>query len=139
MSLSLESLRCGHYGFVGSIQSVSSDPQRPDLTAVALFRGIAIACFRSKHAGGDIPARTARSIVRAVSQSRSWDSTRARFPLLDLIPMHLWTPAMVAELEQAALENVEVRECILPPGIPRRGKPAPEAIAELIGKVRGQR
>jgi TIR domain len=125
------------YGFFGSIQSVEADAARAWLTAHAILRAAVVAWVRPERAASDIPAIVARSVVRIVCDSPSYDSTRTRFNLLALIPPELWTSDMMNELERAAADNSQVRECALQiPSLGRRFTPAPEAIEELLEKIR---
>jgi hypothetical protein len=124
------------YGFFGSYQSLSATGRPPNAVAFGIFRAMAVACFMGKQPLGfpttDI---VATSVVKAFCKSPSYESTRDRFPLIEMVPPPLWTATMLAELESAATENSQVREGVLTarPGRPR----VPEAIHELIARVRG--
>jgi len=99
------------------------------------------AAFRCDQAEGRWPrpprnanaAIVARAVVRAACDSPSYDGTRQRFPLLDLIPADIWTPEMIDELEQAPANNSQVRDATLYG--PTR--PAPQHIRDLIARLRG--
>jgi hypothetical protein len=74
--------------------------------------------------------------VTAFCQSPSFESTRKRFELLQLIPGGAWKGRHFVELEKASRENEEVREGVI--SVPK-ARPAPEAVADLIARVRALR
>lgn len=124
------------YGFFGSFQSM------PVSGAVSLgykiVRAIGMSSMRD-HAGDD-PGRAAlvaRALVRAFSDSPSYDSTRRRFPLLELIPPPMFTQKMRDELEAATDSNDQISKAGL--NAPY-SKPAAVAVADLLRRVaRAQR
>jgi hypothetical protein len=124
------------YGFFGSYQSLQANPQQPASVALAIFQAIAVACFRGQRpAGAAVAPLVARSIVRAFCQSGSYESTRQRFPLLELVPPNRLTNDLMTELERAMMENSQIREGVLRG---RPGRPVPEAIRELIARARAR-
>lgn len=76
-------------------------------------------------------ALTARTVVKAFCTSGSYDSTRARFPLLSLIPNVLWTDEMIDELQMAAELNDQISEA----GLTRPYRPVPDAINMLVSRI----
>lgn len=119
------------YGFFGSFQSMTVSG------AVSLghkiVRAIAMTCMRENAA--DDPARAAlvaRTLVRAFSTSPSYDSTRRRFPLLELIPLQMFTQDMRDELDMAADFNDQISEAGL--NAPY-SKSAPAAVADLLRRI----
>lgn len=75
----------------------------------------------------------ARTVVRAVCDSPSYDGTRQRVPLLDLIPDDMWTLEMIVELEQALANNSQIRDATLY----GPSRPAPQHIRDMIERHRG--
>jgi hypothetical protein len=126
------------YGFFGSYQAV---PVREGQTSrditVAISRAIASAIFHAQRpAAARLVDRMTDSVVTAFCQSPSFDSTRQRFELLQAIPDGAWKERHLVELEKAARENGEIREGVISVPKPR---PAPEAVAQLISRVRAHR
>lgn len=119
------------YGFFGAIQAI----QRGRLTAwqlsLPVFRAIAVGSFRAGPAKRPQAPDAARAVVRAFCNCGSYDATRARFPLLELIPRDLWTREMGAELEQATADNNQISEAFL-----AGGTPVPQAVRDLVARVR---
>jgi hypothetical protein len=120
------------YGFFGSIQSL---PVASDATwgvGNAVFRAIAVSCFRGPTpAGAGIAPLMARTIVRAFCASRSYDSTRLRYEFLSLVPLEYWTNEMCEELGAAAESNDQISQA----GLYSPRMSAPDAIGEMIGRV----
>lgn len=118
------------YGFFGSYQAlrVNADDS-PTITAEAVTRAVALAVLRRQR---DVPRAleeaTARVLVSAFASSRSFDTTRRRYPLLALIGRQLWSPTLRASIEQAIVANRQIRDCQLDDG---RG--VTEALRELTG------
>ena len=122
------------YGFFGSVQSLPADA-RPSL-ALAIFRAIAVSCFRGPSPPGAAAAPTvAQTIVQAFCLSGSYESTRQRFPFLELIPAAHWTDEMISELELATDNNEQIYEA----GLRTPRQPAPGAVRELVARLRQQR
>jgi hypothetical protein len=123
------------YGFFGSYQAVPVRVgQVPREVAIAISRAIASAIFHAQRpAAARLVDKMVDYVVAAFCKSPSWDSTRQRFDLLRLIPDTAWKERHLLELETAARENREISEGVLL--LPKQ-QPAPEAIAELIARIR---
>jgi hypothetical protein len=65
--------------------------------------------------------------------SSSFEATRRRFELLSLVPCSAWTASHVTSLDRATRENRQIRDAIL-----TDRRPAPDAVAALIGAVQPQ-
>jgi|SRR5712691_9566785 len=126
------------YGFFGSYQAVPvRTGQTPRDVAVTISRAIATAIFHAQRpAAARLVDRMTDSVVTAFCQSPSFDSTRQRFELLQLVPDHAWKERHFVELEKASQENGEIREGVISVPKPR---PAPAAVAEIIERVRARR
>ncbi len=118
------------YGFFGAIQAIQLGELGPWQLAFSVFRAIAIGSFRASPTRRRQAPEAARAVVRAFCNCGSFDVTRARFSLLELIPKDLWTREMVAELERAAAENDQISEASLD-----GGTPAPQAVRDLVALV----
>lgn len=117
------------YGFFGSFQSV---PAAAPSLGYAVFRAIVIACTRER--AEEDPTRaalTARTVVTAFCDSGSYATTRARFPLLSLIPNALWTGEMLEDLQMAAEGNNQISEA----GLTRPYRPVPDEITKLVSRI----
>jgi TIR domain len=71
-------------------------------------------------------------VVRRYSASYSYDNSRAAYEMLRTIPQESWTLEMVKEVEEAAIENSQIREGSLDGG----GGPIPKAAAELLAPIK---
>lgn len=74
--------------------------------------------------------RLAHGLVDAFVNSSSWDFTRSVVPLLERIQSI--TDDDLTRMEQAARENIDVRDCTIPPGMT-----GPDWVASFAGKRRG--
>jgi hypothetical protein len=72
-------------------------------------------------------------VVDAFCRSGSFDSTRRRYELLTLVPASAWTNRHFERLEEAAVENRQIREAAIGAPDPRD---APAVIADLIARLR---
>jgi hypothetical protein len=126
------------YGFFGAYQALAiRQGQLVPAIATSIAQAIGLAIFGRQRPGAErLLDRLAELFVKAVCESPAWESTRQRYPLLELIPSASWTEDHLARLEKAAIENREIRECVLQ--VPRQRK-APEAVAELVAHVRASR
>lgn len=127
------------YGFFGSYQAV---PVRvghgPRDTAIAVTRAIAVAVFGQQRPGAArLLERMTDLVVEAFCRSSSDESMRRRFELLTLIPRSAWKEDHFQRLEHAASGNSQIREGSLRLHGVRTN--TPEAIAEMIGRLRGDR
>jgi TIR domain len=77
------------YGFFGAIQAIQAGQWGAWTIGFQVFRAIALRSFRDGPPRNANAAIVARAVVRAVCDSPSYDGTRQRFPLLDVIPAHL--------------------------------------------------
>jgi hypothetical protein len=127
-------VNAGHqpYGFFGAVQSIAVSPSFPWRTGVAVFRAIATSSLRGGPFGsGEAAPLVARTVVRAFCESPSYDSTRQRFPLLDLIPAEMWTDDMISEVEEATRSNNQISD-----GMLSRNLTAPDAVRDLVARLR---
>jgi hypothetical protein len=116
------------YGFCGTFQALTVDEgERPAQTAAGVARAIAVAVFRGQRPGAErLLDRMTNAVIEALCISRSFDATRRRWELVELIPRRALTVEHISRMRQAAVENSQVREAILV----GRG-PVPEAIEQL--------
>jgi hypothetical protein len=121
------------YGFFGAIQAIQAGQWGAWTIAFQVFRAVALRSFRGGPPRSPNAAIVARTVVRAVCDSPSYDGTRQRMPLLDLIPSDLWTDEMIDELEQAPANNSQIRDATL--YAPAR--PAPQHIRDMVARLRG--
>lgn len=122
------------YGFFGSIQALPVASQPTSEAADAVFRAIAISCFRGwSLTGGTVAPLMAETIVRAFCRSGSYASTRRLFEYLALIPVVQWTSQMSEDLAAAAEFNDQISQAVLS----QLRMSAPDAIAQLIERVTG--
>ena len=74
------------YGFFGAFQSMPASSAWT--LGYRIVRAIAMSCMRERAADDPALARpVARTIVSAFSENPSYESTRRRFPLLQLVPL----------------------------------------------------
>jgi hypothetical protein len=125
------------YGFFGAYQALTvREGQAPWETAIALTRAVAIAVFRRQRAGAArLMAPMTDAAVDAFCRSSSFEATRRRFELLTLIPLSAWKETHLELLERACTDNSQIREGVL---LVPTNRPAPEAVRELIDKVRAE-
>ncbi len=101
-------------------------------TGLAVFRAIATSSLRGGPFGrGEAAQLVARTIVHALCESPNYESTRQRFPMLELIPDEMWTDGMIAELEEAAVSNNQISD-----GVLSRNLTAPDAVRDLVARLR---
>jgi hypothetical protein len=120
------------YGFIGAIQAIQVGQLGAWTIGFQVFRAIALRSFRGRPPRSETAAIVARTVVRAVCDSPSYDGTRQRVPLLDLIPPDMWTPEMIDELEQAPGNNSQIGDATLYG--PRRL--APQHIRDMVARLR---
>jgi hypothetical protein len=127
------------YGFFGSYQAVPvRSGETPRDVAIAISRAIAVAIFREQRpAANRLVGKMADAVVTAFCQSPGYEATRQRFELLELIPARAWKERHYVELERAAGDNPEIVDAVI--SVPRPPRPAPQAVAELITRVRASR
>lgn len=126
-------VNAGHqaYGFFGSVQSLPVETS-PWGTAHSVFRAIATSSLRGGPFGsGDAAPLVARTVVSAFCESPSYESTRQRFPLLDLIPDGMWTDEMVEQLQEATANNNQITDAGL-----TRSLTAPDGVGQLVARLR---
>jgi hypothetical protein len=125
------------YGFFGAYQALAvPEGQRLWETAVAVTRAISVAVFRKQRPGAArLLPRLTDLVVEAFCRSSSFEATRRRYELISLIPRSAWNDEHLARLEKAMVENSQIRDGVLQLPGPR---PAPEAIAELVARVRAR-
>ncbi len=134
-------VNAGHqpYGFFGAVRSLAFDPASPWRTGLAVFRAIATSSLRGGPFGSSEAAPlVARTVVRAFCESPNYESTRQRFPLLDLISDEMWTDEMIAELEESAHSNSQISNGQISNGVLSPQLTAPDALRSLIERVRTQ-
>src|SRR5207244_8357899 len=120
------------YGFLAAFQAVGSRAEDLD---EAVVRALATAVYRRQRPLAErLDRATAAVIVEMFCESGSFNTTRWRFPFLDLIPAHGWSSEDFARLRGAARENTQIRFANL-----TDGTGFPDAIETLIGSVEAQR
>ena len=85
-----------------------------------------------RHQSARLAALVAQTIVRAFSASPSYESTRRRFPLVDLIPLDMFSRDMLDELDAAAEFNDQISEAGLRAPY---SSSAPEAVADPLRRA----
>jgi hypothetical protein len=123
------------YGFFGAYQAVPvREGQSGYETVTLLVRAIAVAVFSGQRPGAArLLARMTDLVVEAFCRSRSFDSTRRRYELLALVPASAWTSRHLERLEEAVVENRQIREASIGAPDPRDG---PTVVAEMIARLR---
>jgi hypothetical protein len=112
------------HGFIGKYQAVATTGASMRIVAERLFEALA----RSPSTAN----RMAPAIVRRYEKSDTLENTVASFPLMATISKSEWTPAMIEQVERAAIENPMVNRAKLP-----GGRRVTDAVAELLRSVRG--
>jgi len=110
------------YGFIGKLQAQPA--AHASSVRVAQFIMDWLTKTPSLH------TRLAHGLVEAFVHSGSWSFTRSVVPLLDR--MQSITDDDLSRMEQAARDNIEVRECGIPPNMS-----GPEWVANFVQKRRG--
>jgi len=113
------------HGFVREIQAVPT----AGATAVTVTERLFEALAKSPTTAN----RMAPAIVRRYEKSTNFANTEASFLLMQRIPKSAWTPAMIEQVERAAVENMQVKHANLP-----GQRPIVDAVAELLRDVKGQ-
>jgi hypothetical protein len=114
------------HGFIGKYQAITvPESAMPSRVSTLVFDALAINPLTSN--------AMAPAIVHRYANSRSFESTREAFTLLQTIPESGWTEAMIEQAERAAKENSQVEHANLPDG-----RPVPAATEELLKNVRGE-
>lgn len=118
------------YGFFGAYQAAPlARGQAATLAAEVVTRAVALAVFRHQcSVARALEEGIARVLVSTFVSSVTFETTRRRFALLELVPRDLWSAPLRAALEQAAADNRQIRECVLDD---RRA--ATDAIRQLTG------
>jgi hypothetical protein len=71
----------------------------------------------------------ARTIVHALCQSLSFESTRQRVSHLEPIPDEMWTDEMIADLQGATVANSQISNAVL-------SKQLSDAVGQIITRLR---
>jgi hypothetical protein len=114
------------YGFFGAFQAL---PLRdPDSLPEDVLRALAIAVYRRQRSGAErFDSAVAQAVAEAFSVSHSFDATRRRFPLLELVPISAWRTEDFALLRKATVENRQVAYANL-----IDGRTAAQAVEDLV-------
>lgn len=110
------------YGFIGKLQAQPAAHASPMRAAQFIMDWLTKT--------PSLHGRLVHGLVDAFVKSTSWNFTRSVVPLLDRI--HSVTDDDLTRMEQAARENIDVRDCAIPPGLS-----GPEWVAAFVGKRRG--
>lgn len=118
------------YGFFGSYQALRINrDDGPTIAAEEVTRAVSLAVFRRQRmVTRALDDAIARVLITAFSSSRAFDTTRRRYPLLELIARDLWSPKLRTLLAEAVTSNRQIRECQL-----SDGRPVSEAVRDLSG------
>lgn len=123
------------YGFFGRFQAADGYPSDAWETAERIARGISLAVFGGQRAIADRLVEPMLDVVVNVFElTPNFALGRYNFDLVERVPSHLWTDDHLAQLQHAARENGQLREC----GITDRGK-LPVELERLVRVARADR
>ena len=123
------------YGFFGAYQALNLPPIQswsfPAPVATSVVHALAIGVYRGQrqHAPA-LREAMVEVITQGFCHSVSFETTRQRFPLLELIPSELWKPQQLQRLESASAANRQIKESVV------NGESGPEVVRRFVSTVR---